>query len=716
MHLPCATPCCSLRPHSPRVTTTQCRYLMATGKMKNVHELNALAISVVTSTSAASQRPCALSSASVPDGVVMKENKSVVQAVTQALSAAEPQPLTYAALLEYVIAPLWGTAPRTGPVPPMMRNERTRLNAWLKFAGKSLDDEIGEEFGSAFAVGLERFAAAQTALGRKPSCVRDRQYGVSRIHSAYLRLATSALPRTFAGALDALIVNSNLTCKEIALRAGISDVVVGSWRHGKSTPSIRHNRVAEVEVALGAAPGTLTSRLPRTSLPTNAAVCENGPTTPFRAHMREMLMARQYGLKHVTAQLMDEWRALLRYKTSPLPDLSRNVRGIWRAKPAAMCRVLHPAWCWELPDGRRVQSAHIAWSNVSHFLGWLTLPENEGGVALSPDEVQTVAWLAMPKLLERFMRWSAARCGAFNSHSLAALHTACSLLSPKTGYLTQCPWLKDRLPLAWQPSADWREHCESAYDELHQLRLTLAGSIQLTRDPEWAIRDIVQRPDPLTPLLNMVAAMQDAMPPFTAPHRRAVMLRDILFVALLIANPLRITQYMTLQYGPGTDENLYRDANGAWCLRFAAEHIKNGRFRPKRQRSRGYNVKVASWVVPMLESYLAEARDVLLKGARSPYLLVGQLGRHADLAVPFSNVDDRLQLLTARFIPGSAGFRGNGFRHIVATAWLKAHPRDYLTVARMLNDRLETVIEAYSHLEISDCLDEYDGWVKTLLK
>jgi integrase len=186
-------------------------------------------------------------------------------------------------------------------------------------------------------------------------------------------------------------------------------------------------------------------------------------------------------------------------------------------------------------------------------------------------------------------------------------------------------------------------------------------------------------------------------------------------VALLIANPLRLTQYVTLQFGKGTDENLYKDATGRWCMRFAPEHMKNSRFRPKLQKSRAYNVTLAAWVVPLLERYLEYGRPVLLKGNRSPYLLVGQLGRHDDMNQPFSNLDDRLQLVTARYIAGSPGFRAHAFRHIVATAWLKAHPRDYLTVARMLNDKLATVIDVYSHLEISDCLEDYSAWVKTLL-
>lgn len=678
--------------------------------MENVREVSDLSIFVVTSTRGVSQRPCARSSAQASHGAVVKKTNNISTHV--ATGAA----VTYAALEAHLSQKLWGDAPPVGQVPTQVRNMRTQLNAWMTFVGKTAEDEIGAEFGGEFEKRLTAFATHQTKLGRKPSVVRDRVYAISRFRGVYRRLATSALPSSFAGAVDALIVASNMTCAEVARRAGLSDVTLGLWRRGQATPSIRHNRVAELEQALGAAAGTLACRLPRTSLPTNRQVLEEAPTTPFRNHMRDLQHEPQYVLRYITQALQGEWGDLLKYKTTPLPDLSRHARAVWSAKPASMCRVLGTDWCWQLPDGRRVQTAYITWSRVSHYLGWLTLAEKDGGPGISPHDVQTLAWLAVPQLVERYMRWSAERCGAFNSHTLSYLNTACSLLSPRTGYLNQCDAMRDRLPQTWRPSIKWRTHCDDAYRHLNALRLKLASSIRLTRDPESAIRDILARPDPVMPLLTMLNEMERAMPPTSAPHDRAVMMRDILFVGMLIANPLRVTQYMTLQVGSGTDENLYKDAAGRWCLRFAPEHVKNARFRPKRQRARAYNVPLADWVVPLLERYLEHARPVLLKGHRSPYLLVGQLGRHVDMNAPFSNLDDRLQLLTARYIRGSAGFRGHAFRHIVATAWLKAHPRDYLTVARMLDDKLETVIEVYAHLEIGDCLDEYSRWVKTLRK
>ena len=136
--------------------------------------------------------------------------------------------------------------------------------------------------------------------------------------------------------------------------------------------------------------------------------------------------------------------------------------------------------------------------------------------------------------------------------------------------------------------------------------------------------------------------------------------------------------------------------------------FKNGRTTARKR----YDVKVADIAWPYIERYLAEGRPLLLGGQQSRYLLVGQ---HAGVDAPVSNLDDRLQVLTVRYIPGSPGFRAQAMRHLVATAWLKAHPRDYVTVALLLNDTLATVIKKYSHLETADGLSTYGDWLSSTI-
>jgi hypothetical protein len=61
--------------------------------------------------------------------------------------------------------------------------------------------------------------------------------------------------------------------------------------------------------------------------------------------------------------------------------------------------------------------------------------------------------------------------------------------------------------------------------------------------------------------------------------------------------------------------------------------------------------------------------------------------------------------------PDIRGFRTHAFRHIIATTWLNAHPNDFLTVALILHDCLETVMQNYAHLKTKDgmVLDIWDA-------
>jgi integrase len=52
------------------------------------------------------------------------------------------------------------------------------------------------------------------------------------------------------------------------------------------------------------------------------------------------------------------------------------------------------------------------------------------------------------------------------------------------------------------------------------------------------------------------------------------------------------------------------------------------------------------------------------------------------------------------------GFRTHAFRHIVATAWLKAYPRDYFRVATLLHDSLDVVIKTCGHITPDDGMSE----------
>lgn len=62
------------------------------------------------------------------------------------------------------------------------------------------------------------------------------------------------------------------------------------------------------------------------------------------------------------------------------------------------------------------------------------------------------------------------------------------------------------------------------------------------------------------------------------------------------------------------------------------------------------------------------------------------------------------EVLTQQYVPDTPGFCTHAFRHIIATDHLKRHPGDYPTVAKQLHDKLETVLQEYTHLTVDQGL------------
>jgi site-specific recombinase XerD len=116
-------------------------------------------------------------------------------------------------------------------------------------------------------------------------------------------------------------------------------------------------------------------------------------------------------------------------------------------------------------------------------------------------------------------------------------------------------------------------------------------------------------------------------------------------------------------------------------------------------------------VNPYLERYLAEGRPALLKGKDSSLVFVGQKGNPEE---PLNSLDVRLQYITSQYLPNSPGFRAHSMRHLVTTAWLIEHPRDYVRAAHMLFDSLQTVLRVYGHLETGETLADWGKWLSAI--
>lgn len=620
--------------------------------------------------------------------------------------------LTYSQLLDAFCTsfPATGEAGRTKS--PQERNARTGLGAWLHSLNLDLDSPVGAEFGENYVTRLAEFERGELARGIGRATLRDRRYLLGRIRKHYFRHRTSNLPESFAGALDALLAKSPLTAKELGDQIGVPPYLLSLWRRAKATPSSRRSDLGVLERALNTELGTLVSRLPRIQGPASERTPEPA-TTSFRERMQRLVALAPYRLTYHDAAFQQEWLALLVYKTAELPDLKRQPQARWRAKARTLVKCLKPEWTYTLADGRRVPSGHKWFVNLSHFLGWLTLPVGRGGKNLDISEVQTIAWVSSAELVLEFLRWMSARSGGANAHTLGFLDTVTSLIHPRTGYLTQQPQFCSRLPEAYRPAGDWSAHCAKAFRQLKDARAVLHRSAVQTRDPEEAIAPLLALRNPIKPLVDMLHAMEQAMPAHTAPLRRGEHQRDMLLVAMLLSNPLRINHFILMRITEGRASNLYRTSEGVWHLRAPYDAFKNGDSMSKRKAGgarsgSAYDVEVGPFAKPFLERYLSEGRPALLKGKESSFLFVGQKNSPNE---PLHSLGVRMQLITSRYLPNCPGFRAQAVRHLVATAWLKAHPRSYVQAALMLGDSLSTVLRVYGHLEAGETLSDWSEWL-----
>jgi integrase len=113
-------------------------------------------------------------------------------------------------------------------------------------------------------------------------------------------------------------------------------------------------------------------------------------------------------------------------------------------------------------------------------------------------------------------------------------------------------------------------------------------------------------------------------------------------------------------------------------------------------------------LIGLLDEYLREFRPHLLHGPDPGTLFVNRAGK----AMEPSQVLEVVATLTLQH--GGRRVTPHLFRDIVAFAWLKAHPKDYLTLSKMLwHSNPNTTIQTYaSRFNESSGVCAMDDWLE----
>lgn len=606
------------------------------------------------------------------------------------------------------------------------RNFKTAIKLFLEACGLSESSPVGTELTEEFEAKIDVYVkfhiarrVQKSTYDPRVSKIRKLKLFVDATFSSAHRLQT--LPESFGRRLTRLI--ASLGCTIISFWRTLPEGMISynsflCWCREKYLPSRRHlPTVRTVETRLNVPAGTL--HLPKYLIgERDLKVGQSDFGNKIRA-----ALDKPYFIS--TPSLQEEFQGWFTHKTAAiLPEgEERHERGQWTSS-----------------EGGNVPSAEIAEDFFKSFMGYCALPQDSPdpylrGHGLKPEEL-TMALLADKELVESYLQFirlrsglrvrpieDAARVaelpvhqlstdgkleyydkgGKYNKGSLLALTCISSLLRPVTGYLYQHPEFAEKLGKRMK-AASWQEQCVQTRKRVDALRKQIWAmkkgndykNYDFGRDPKEPIEWILSLQRPLFILHGMIKDMLEDLLPESVPIAdRARQYRDIILVAMLCANPLRIRMFSIMEFG----KHLVHRDDGSWWLRFHKNAFKN-----RSALKSHYEVRVARELWHMLDRYKEEFHPYLTRATGSKHVFVGTTaGKRLGYSLAASSLSDVVRTMTELYVPGESGFGPHAFRHIIATDIIKKDPRlGFFLAAVALHDKLETVEEEYIHLKSSE--------------
>lgn len=575
------------------------------------------------------------------------------------------------------------------------RNHQTTLEGFMVSTSKSVDSPIGTELKAGFNEARDRYLSSLTVSVRSKS---DRRSHLNKWRDALraIEIKAKVTPKPqlkqFNIALQQAMASLNMSQAELVAQANIPRSVVYHWLIGTKPNSRSLASIHRAELALGM------NRDDLVNLVTNRSQLD-GTIAPKKIEYRQrssIRMTQRYSLleSEISPTFLDEWNDLFSYKTSEWVTLNRSKKGVWRLKATEKNGSLSKFACRE---GEGSASAHMLWLQMLSFMGFLRLAKIKGGWGLSTEEVQTLAWYAHPGAVQAYLEFVRIRSNGIRHSTHRRIAGDVISLTATTGFLWQQPTYMLKIPKNHViPDMDWAAMCTNAAKVARRWKDI---SVEKSRRPEEPIAALLALSSPLDPLLRAIRHLDSeaaAMP--TGGKAQARFKRDALLLAFLISNPLRALNLKIMKFSNDGTQHLYKTAGNQMRVRFSAQEMKTGK---------AYDVKIAGWLIDRIDEYLNNYRDVLLDGQQSDYFFVSSSGKSGK----WESLSAQVYKITQRLIPETPGFGPHAVRHLVATDWLRQHPNDYLTLASLLNDRLETVLANYCHIKRDDCFDVYEKYL-----
>lgn len=624
-------------------------------------------------------------------------------------------PLTYQQLIDSHTQQLKAR----GASAQIQRNHLTALNRFMHDLKRARQHLIGAELSQdGFASCLEKhLVEAQLS----PRSRADRRSILRDWQQSYIALVavaqTTAKPQTsrrerrqaavevpqnpFERLLKQSLASARLAPKRAALLCQISTSAMGRWTRGALPNSRSKDAVGKLNTLLGLAPDSL-ERAWQEAMERSQPALKNPYRERLKTTTKSLLRLPSSCLE---GRLGEEWRALLLLKTG----IESNDP---TTEPTQHWNLVMPAESTQKPScintvGRQLApSASIAWTHISTYLGYLQLPRDLGGAGLQWNGAPSLAWLAVPELVESHLHFMFERAGGLRhgGHAVFCSQVA-ALLRPSTGFLVCHPEMMLRLDASVLKGRTWQALCEQTHRLVKRMHRQCTNE---SRDPALPIRTLLNQEEALLPVLAAVNRLRhEATLLAQGSTVQLLTIRDAALLSLLVANPLRAKHLVTIGTQPCSCGYIHRDEQGQWHVTIPGAHFKNH----KRVGSELYNVPLPAWTWDVFDDYMLKARPALhARGdGKANEFFLNQQGKR------FVNVGKHILRLTRRLLPETGGFGPHAARHLVGTDSLMHNPEDLLKVSELLNDSLEVVMKRYAHLDRTRAFRRHESRINKLL-
>lgn len=576
------------------------------------------------------------------------------------------------------------------------RGRKSTLTRALATLGIQTSSVVGVELRRDFDATLEAWSHHLSDQGYAPERISNtrshlrwwRNFVVDIDKRDALR-AGSDTP--FQQALKSLLVGHPI--KRVARHVGVSHDMVFGWRNGKLPRQSSYVALRRLETFFGLQRDALIMLLGgRANLGRDAVVLGETPKIGYRAKLADQIQD-EYGLLMPSEHLRNEWQALMRHKTAPVTPLARKEP--WRTSKHLPHRTLH--WYATLNGEDYIATAEAHWNHYRYYFGYLLQDMATSG--LPEGSEPSLAWLTLPEGIQAYIEFRVRRSGKASQIITQFLGNVSSLLRRETGYLRQMPALAAALPSSLRPN-NWDEHCEVAFNICEKLKRFYADRVSPSRDPFEPLAAILDLPQPLDAVADMLDRMRAAAPP-AGTKRVAEWMRDIALIQVLTSNPLRAKNLRELTWKADNTGELYQKQDGSWHIRIGKLNFKNFK---GAARDRIYDMPVQPSVWSSLSAYIRKYRPMILGTHVSDRVFLTR--ECARRGIAWAELSARVQVQTQRFLWRCPGIGAHAFRYIVGTSILKAAPGNYGLAAMVLHDRVKTVEKHYARVNAGDSAEQ----------